>query len=190
MKELSNQSVSHSEFQLDGPISISAWYRINSWVPCSLCSFTLPNFQHKYSPYQHVGLQSCNTHYWCLFCEIQLFPQVLEDILEVSMVGDLHFVEFSIFDLPISGASWAWRFISPPQFPGAGRLSLSWEYIVGFRLMFRVSFLPPDETHLWSNSWFSGLFESLESCGGVFFAEPSFMMLSWTLLDMTHCFLL
>ena len=59
---------------------------------------------------------------------------------------------------------------------------------------------------LWSNSWFSRLFGSPKSCGGSFFAlkrffdtkftglgfttdDPSFRVLSWTLLEMTLCFL-
>ena len=73
---------------------------------------------------------------------------------------------------------------------------LSWEYIVGFWWMFRVSILSVDETQLWSNCWFTGLFGSLESWGGFFFAlrrfldtkfiglgfataEPSSEILSW-----------
>ena len=47
--------------------------------------------RHEQSPDQCIGLQ---VEYWCLLCEIQLFPQVLEDFLEVPMIGDLHVVEF------------------------------------------------------------------------------------------------
>ena len=44
MRELSNESLSHWESQLDGPISISAWYRMKSEVPRSLCvKFPLVN---------------------------------------------------------------------------------------------------------------------------------------------------
>ena len=65
--------------------------------------------RHKYSPDQHIGLQ---VEFWCLFCEIQLLPQVLEDFFKVSMVGDGHIVEFQPcpFDLTI---------IASHQFPRA-----------------------------------------------------------------------
>ena len=59
-------------------------------------------------------------------------------------------------------------------------------------------------TPLWSKLWFPGLFGSLTSCVRIFLmlekfkftafgfaaADPSFSLLSWTLFDMAHCFLI
>ena len=44
------------------------------------------------SPDQYVGFQRFGTNWWCVFCEIQLFLQILEDLLKVS-TGDLHIAE-------------------------------------------------------------------------------------------------
>ena len=41
-------------------------------------------------PDQYTGVQ---VEYLCPFCKIQLLSQVLEDLLKISMVGDLHIVE-------------------------------------------------------------------------------------------------
>ena len=68
--------------------------------------------RHKESPDQYIGLQSINADYWCLICKTQHFPRVLEDFLNVSIVGDLHIVEFQpcasdfhvITSLQLSGA--------------------------------------------------------------------------------------
>ena len=49
--------------------------------------------RHEQSPDKYVGLQRFDTNYWCVFCEIQLFLQVLEDFLKVPLIGDLHVVE-------------------------------------------------------------------------------------------------
>ena len=56
--------------------------------------------RQKNSSYQFFGLQ---VEYWCLFCEIQLLRQVLEDCFKVSIVGDLHIVKFQPcpFDLNV-----------------------------------------------------------------------------------------
>ena len=62
--------------------------------------------RHKQSADQYVGLQSFDTNYWCLFCEIQKFPQVLDDFLKASMIGDLHFR----FGCPhLAPVSWRWK---------------------------------------------------------------------------------
>ena len=60
--------------------------------------------------------------YSCLYCEIQLLPQVLEDFFKVSIVGDLHIVEFQScpFD-QFPDARWACRFTTLHQFPCARR---------------------------------------------------------------------
>ena len=123
MRELSNQSLSHTESQLDGPTSPSEWYRINSEVPRSMCSCILPKFQ-------------CNL----VRCSSKLRYQLLVPLLRFNFVrrfletfsrywwSEICILWNSIFDLPIwmssPGAGWAWRFVSPPQFPGAGRLSV------------------------------------------------------------------
>ena len=120
-------------------------------------------------PYQYVGLQSFNTCCWCLFCEIPLFPQVLEDFLKVSMIGDLLVVEFHLrpsdlavltsFQFPVAG--WAWRFISPPQFLGVEDWVSSCLPLLrihcGVLVDVSRQFPTAGWNTLWSNSWFTGL---------------------------------
>ena len=142
-----------------------------------------------------------------LFCEIQLFPQVLEDFLKLSMVGDLHVVL-------APGAGWVWRFITLV----AGRLSVIFlpleNTLLGLGCCFSIrlpaattlhsatSFLPLDENTIPIQFLIPWLFESPESSGGFFSAlrrfldtqfnglgfataEPSLDVLSRALLDMT-----
>ena len=86
--------------------------------------------RHEQSPDQYVGLQSFNANNCCFFFEIQPFPQVLEDTLEVSKVGRLAY-----FGVP----SLTFRF---------GCLHFAPVFWRGLSLMFRVNFLSRDETQL------------------------------------------
>ena len=115
MKEMSIQSFSHSESPIDDSISTSEKHRINAGVPQSSCSCILPNFQHnlvqgewRISLFVDMNTPQINTFVFnasipitgCVCCEIQLFPQVLEDFLKVPINGDLQILWNCKFDLP------------------------------------------------------------------------------------------
>ena len=65
-------------------------------------------------PDEYVGLQRIDTNWWCVFCEIQLFLQILEDFLKVPIIGELHVVEVKrrLSELVMLS--------SRAQFPGTG----------------------------------------------------------------------
>ena len=123
----SNQSVVYSEFWFDGPISISASFRINSGVFRSLCSCTLSKCQcnlvqmgrrlsllsTKITP--RLIHWSSKLRYRLLVTLLResILPQVLEDFLKVSMVGGLHVVEFQLCPSDLN-------VVTSLQFPGAG----------------------------------------------------------------------
>ena len=98
--------------------------------------------RHKQSPDQYVGLQNINTNNWCLFCEIQFFPQVLEDFPIWMSAPRSSFVARA--ELEVSS-------LRPSFLVHQNRLSScrrSCEFAVGSWLLSRTSLLSRDETTL------------------------------------------
>ena len=193
MRDLTHQSLMHSECRLDGPISSSAWYRTNSEVSRSLCSWKL-----------FFKRNLVQEEKWHSSLLTKIIPSILWNSNLVLPVW--------MFSPQIS---W-WRLSmqihhsDPISLVLEDRVSSSrrsWECAVGSWLLCPISFLTPDETLLWSNSWFTWLFEALESCGRVFPCAQEvpwhqnspvsvgtlpnllYTYFSWALLDMTLCFL-
>ena len=129
MKELSNQSVSHSEFQFDGTISVSAWYR--KFLKClQVC--VPENSQNiavdKNNPQINTLVfksSICASSERFNFCRKFLKTFSRDRWKEICILWNF------IFDLPIwmssprsSFLGWACKFATPPQFPVARRLSV------------------------------------------------------------------
>ena len=160
------------------------WYGTNSGVLRSSCPWGLPkyhcNFSHvnggfhccrHKSPDQYVDLQWFDTNWRCVFCEIQLFLQILEDFLKIPKIEICMLWKWN-FDFP----NWfspprALSFLARAELEGSSlrpgflvledwvsSCCLSWGYIVGFWLMSRNSSLLRAKTPLRSTSWFSRLF--------------------------------
>ena len=107
MKAMSIQSFPPSEYPLDDAIPTSRkklkFLTVRIPVFCQIVIVILSHVnggfnrcRHKQSPDQHVGLQRFDPNWWCGFCEIQLFLQILEDFLKVPIIGCLHIVEVQL----------------------------------------------------------------------------------------------
>ena len=120
---------------------------------------------HKMTPDQHVGLQSFNTNYWCFFCEIQFFRRFLNTFSRYRW-SEICMMWNSTFDFPIWMSSPRSSVLARAGFEDSSLRSgclvpqerassccLSWEYGVGFCLMFRVGFLSRDESTTLFQLW-------------------------------------
>ena len=106
MKELSIQSFSHSESPLDDAIATSEYCGKNVEVLRNVHVY-FQNFNVIWSKMNGGVVDKNNPQINTLVIRASIpnagasstkfnFPQVLEDLLEVSMVGDLHLVELRL----------------------------------------------------------------------------------------------
>ena len=155
--------------------------------------------RHKESPHQYVGLQrpipiggASSARFKFTF---------LEDFLKVPIIGDLQIVEVQLRLSELVVFSSRAQFPGPAEFEHSSLRScfqvledwaspccLSWEYIVfGFWLVSRTSFLLRAKTPLWSNSWFSRLFESLKLLRRIFLHSQAVLWSQIHRSRLRHC---
>ena len=130
--------------------SIFEWYLINFEVSGSLCSCVLPNVQQNVvqDEWRHSSLSTLiipRSIRWSSKASIPIiaafsakfnfFRKFWKTFL--SRWSEMCMLWNSIFDpsdldflttLQFPGAGWVWRFISPSQFPEAGRLSVGFNW--------------------------------------------------------------
>ena len=125
----------------------------------------------KNPPDQNVELCAWIPRWWCIFCKIHLFLDILQDFLQVSWNGDLHTDDFTLphferIDLTpsqtVTNCGLTWRFVPSHFFSGVSEIwaslcCLCWKLhcraiVGGPRTLFSAACW--DTKHCRSKLWF------------------------------------